>query len=429
MSDIQALRDEQDALVLRYLHRPRPELKDMILVQYSGLVERIARRFSGLESQDDLVQVGYVGLLNALGKYDPNAGVRFNTYATHLIAGEMKHYLRDRTQTIRQPAWLQELRHKVNRSVSMLQANLGRVPTVEEVAVETGISTSAVEEVFQTQEMLKLTSLDQGTNEEDGGEVDNLDSGAFCKEQLTVEDRVVLEDAMKQLRDIERDVLTLFHFDALNQTEIAHRLGISCNYVSHILRQSLGKLRRILTSENDKEVTLRQQTKTAYDDEVLDSLTGLYNETYFGTRLQEELHRSSSTEGMLGLVRIDFKGMDGLRSYYGQASVDDLLLDVSEFLKENVRRIDVVCRVGDHGFAVILCCTALSAQIVAHRMIVRFNDWASERRAPMGPVKCLLGAATYPANGQSVKALFNEATPTEAGFKAVGVNHTFDQAA
>lgn len=408
------IREEVDTLVLRYIENPRPELKDMIMVQYAGLVERIARRFSGLESHDDLVQVGYVGLLNALTKYDPSAGVRFNTYSTHLIAGEIKHYLRDRSQTIRQPAWLQELRHKVNKSNGLLQAKLGRVPTVAELAEETGVTAHAIEEVFQTQEMLKLTSLDQGVTDDESGEVDNLDSAQFCKEQLSVEDRVVLESAMKQLRDIERDVLVLFHFETLNQTEIASRLGISCNYVSHILRQSLGKLRRILTAETQKDFKLRQEI--GQDENTVCPTTGVYNEEYFYTRLQEELHRAASHNGLMGLIRVDFKGLEALRGYYGQGSVDDLLADASDFLKEAVRRIDVVCRVGDHGFGIILCATQLSADIVCHRLTQLFNDWLKSRRAPLGPIKLCLGSATYPDHATGAKALFELAEPTEVQF-------------
>jgi len=410
------IREEVDTLVLRYIENPRPELKDMIMVQYAGLVERIARRFSGLEAHDDLVQVGYVGLLNALTKYDPNAGVRFNTYSTHLIAGEIKHYLRDRSQTIRQPAWLQELRHKVNKSNGMLQARLGRVPTIDELAAETGVSAHSIEEVFQTQEMLKLTSLDQGVTDDESGEVDNLDSAQFCKEQLSVEDRVVLESAMKQLRDIERDVLVLFHFESLNQTEIAQRLSISCNYVSHILRQSLGKLRRILTAETQKDFKLRQDIGN--DEDTVDQTTGVYNEDYFFNRLQEELHRASSTSGLTGIIRVDFRGLEALRGYYGQGSVEDLLADAAEFLKENVRRIDVVCRVGEHGFGIILCATQLSAEIICSRMTHQFESWLRGRRAPSGPVKLCLGSATYPDHATSMKALFERSAPQEVVFGA-----------
>src|ERR1700722_2656149 len=110
MSESNEWYQDPESLVLRYLENPREDLKDLIIMQYAPMVERIARRFAGLEPIEDLVQVGFVGLLNALTKFDREAGVRFNTYSTYLVAGEIKHYLRDRSQTIRQPAWLQELR-------------------------------------------------------------------------------------------------------------------------------------------------------------------------------------------------------------------------------------------------------------------------------------------------------------------------------
>src|SRR4051794_21604129 len=189
MSEANDLHQDPESLVQRYLERPREDLKDLIIMQYAPMVERIARRFSGIEPYEDLVQVGFIGLLNALSKFDMEAGVRFNTYATYLVAGEIKHYLRDRSQTIRHPAWLQELRHKVNRAANVLQQTHGRQPTEREIADEIGVSESAVHEVFQTQEMLRVASLDQASQGEDDGtsEVEKLDAAAFCPEQLSVE--------------------------------------------------------------------------------------------------------------------------------------------------------------------------------------------------------------------------------------------------
>src|SRR5687768_13403008 len=143
MPDSSFTNQDGEGLVLRYLQSKQPDLKDLIMVQYSNLVERVARRFSGLEPFAELCQVGYIGLLNALSKFDPEAGVRFNTYATYLVAGEIKHYLRDRSQTIRHPAWLQELRHKVGRTGGVLQQSLGRTPTEREIAEELGVSETA----------------------------------------------------------------------------------------------------------------------------------------------------------------------------------------------------------------------------------------------------------------------------------------------
>lgn len=401
MSESLSLYQDSEGMVMRYLKDPRPDLKDLIMVQYASLVERIARRFSGIEPFEDLVQVGFIGLLNALSKFDPEAGVRFNTYATYLVAGEIKHYLRDRSQTIRHPAWLQELRHKVNRTVSVLTQSLGRTPTNREIAEEIGVSETAIQEVFQTQEMLRVASLDATVQgDDDSTEGEKLDSAAFCPEQLSVEDRVVLEQAMKQLRDLERQVLLHFHFDAMNQTEIATQLGISCNYVSHILRQSLAKLRKILSAEEQKDRLLRRQAETM-DYDVIDSATGAYTESYFRTRLEEELHRASAGELTTSLVVVNFKGLETMRQFYGEASVTDFMADAAEFLKSNVRRLDVVARHGSHGFAVILPSTGHNASVVKQRVVDNASGWMSSRFAANGPVSVEIGVAMAPRDGRN----------------------------
>jgi len=402
MSESLALHLDSEGMVLRYLRDPRPDLKDLIMVQYATLVERIARRFSGIEPYEDLVQVGFIGLLNALSKFDPDAGVRFNTYATYLVAGEIKHYLRDRSQTIRHPAWLQELRHKVNRTVSVLTQTHGRAPTPREIADELGVSETAVQEVFQTQEMLRVASLDTaGQNDDEGDtEGEKLDAAAFCPEQLSVEDRVVLEQAMQQLRELERKVLLHFHFDALNQTEIANRLGISCNYVSHILRQSLAKLRKILSAEEEKDRLLKRQAATM-DYDVIDPLTGAYTESYLKNRLEEELHRASAMDMTTSLVLVNFTGLDTMRQFYGDASVSDFMADAAEFLKSNVRRLDIVARFGKSGFAVILPSTGHGVNVVRERLVRKASSWMSGRFVSGGPVSVEIGQATAPDQGRT----------------------------
>lgn len=380
------------------------------MVQYASLVERIARRFSGIEPYEDMVQVGFIGLLNALTKFDPEAGVRFNTYATYLVAGEIKHYLRDRAQTIRQPAWLQELRHKVNRQGSLLQQSLGRNPTDREIADAVGVSEAAVHEVFQTQEMLKLGSLDAaGPNDDDGtSDVDKLDAAEFCPEQISVEDRVVLEHAMKQLRELERKVLILFHFNSLNQTEIAAQLGISCNYVSHILRQSLAKLRKILTVEEQKDRLLRRES-AELDYDVIDSQTGAYTEGYFRARLEEEAHRASADNAVLALVLVNFSGLDAMRQFYGEASVNDFLADAADFLRDSVRRLDVVARFGETGFGVILPSTTSNVALVRQRLVDKIHHWIAGRYGVTGSVEVEVSISSTPEDGRSGADLIQNA--------------------
>jgi RNA polymerase sigma-B factor len=401
-----------EQLVAQYLDDPRPDLKDMIIVHYGPMVERIARRFRGIEQQDDLTQVGYIGLLNALSKFDPTAGVRFNTYATHLVAGEIKHFLRDRSQTIRQPAWLQELRHKVQKAATMMQAKTGDAPSEREIAEHIGVSESTVREVYATQELLRVGSLDVAPmdDEDSDTDVDRLDAADFCPGQMSVEDRVVLETAMQQLRDLEREVLVMFHFDSLNQTEIAHKLGISCNYVSHILRQSLAKLRRILTEEDAMDAVLRRDEPKVRS-EVIDPVTGIYNEEHFHSRLTEEVHRLSGTGGVMSVLLIEFSGLKSLAGFYGDASVADFLTDAAEFFKDSVRSLDVVCRYGSAGFGVILPSTGPNVLQMRERIGEKCRQWLSSRIAPNGPVTVQIGYAIAPDDANTVTDLLRIADP------------------
>lgn len=395
---------ESEGLVLRYLEDPRPELRDMIMVSYTHLVERTARKFAGIEAYEDLVQVGYIGLLNALAKFDVAAGVRFNTYATYLIAGEIKHYLRDKSQTIRQPAWLQELRHKVNKASNALQSELGRVPTEREIADVVGVSVNSVHEVIVTQDLLRVGSLDSmNDSDEDGeSELDKLDGTLFSADQISVEDRVVLEGAMSQLRDLEKQVLSLFHFEAMSQTEIAGQLGISCNYVSHILRQSLSKLRKLLTAEERKDRMLRDFTG---ENEIIDPNSGAYTEAYFKNRLEEEIHRASFENLEVALVMVKFDGLEGMRKFYGEQSILDFLADAADFFRDNLRRLDIVARYGETGFAIILPSGGKNVALVRDRLFESLVGWVNGRYGSTGAVHVHIGSAVSPNDGRNSKSM------------------------
>ena len=408
MNDSISFGQDPEGLILRYLDNPRPDLKDLIIVQYSTLVERTARKFVGLEPLEDLTQVGYIGLLNALSKYDPQAGVRFNTYATYLIAGEIKHYLRDRTMTIRHPAWLQELRQKVTKTAGLLQQDLGRIPTEREIAEALEVSETAVREVFQTQEMLRVSSLDQPQMSNDADDLESSDFAQSCPEQLSLEDRLVLEAAMKKLRELERQVLTLFHYESLSQTEIASRLNISCNYVSHILRQSLAKLRKILTTEDEKDRILKK-ADSFEDQNLIDLETGAYTEKFFHARLQEELHRASAHESQLSILLVQFNGLEQLKKYYGAQSVRDLMTDASDFFRNNVRRLEIVCRYGETGFAIIFPETGPKLGTVRKRLLNKLFAWLHGRAAAGSGITLEIGQAIAPQDGRTYREIMEAA--------------------
>jgi RNA polymerase sigma-B factor len=196
----------------------------------------------------------------------------------------------------------------------------------------------------------------------------------------------------------------MFHFDAMNQTEIATKLDISCNYVSHILRQSLSKLRKILTTEETKDRMLRQQETTGEVD-VIDAASGAYTEAYFKTRLEEELHRASFEKTVVALMLVDFQGLEGLRKFYGEQSVLDFLSDAAEFFRDNVRRLDVVARYGSTGFAIILPSGGKNIQLVKDRLHNRLMDWVSGRNGSTGAILTLIGESISPVDGKGAADL------------------------
>ncbi len=406
MSETQSRSDIAEAHVLEYVRTKNPEVRDKVVSLCSDMVERIARRYSGLESQEDLVQVGYIGLLNALSLFEPSKGVRFNTYATHLVAGAIKHHLRDRSKIIREPAWLQEIRHKTNRTAAQLQQELGREATPEEIAERAELLASNVREVLATDELFRVQSLTSPAtgDDEDGDELELVDD---CQHLLSFEDKVVLERAFSGLRELEQKVLYLFHFESLSQTEIAARLKISGNYVSHIMRQSLAKLRNAITNEEHMDRVLQRQSSDL-ETGVLDDLTGAYTEEYLLRRLQEECSAAACNDGFVGFVAIRFDGLDALQRFYGPDAVGQFLTDATEFIRGSVRRLDMVGRIGGTGFGVVLPGTGAAVAVVRERLEARLLEWLNAGAAKAG-VSVMIGDAHYPLSGRNGKQVASAA--------------------
>ncbi|HEY3415389.1 MAG TPA: sigma-70 family RNA polymerase sigma factor, partial [Armatimonadota bacterium] len=151
---------EQVALFRAYRKTHDSAMRDQLVCAHLELVHSVARRFMGLgESLEDLVQEGSIGLLNAVDLFDPDRGVKFSTYACHLIIGQIQHYLRDRGRLIRQPAWVQELNTKVARATEQLFQQLGRDPQVEEIAAHLHLTEDVVQNVISARELNRVLSL------------------------------------------------------------------------------------------------------------------------------------------------------------------------------------------------------------------------------------------------------------------------------
>lgn len=238
-------------LLTEYHKKKSKDTRDKI-VQYSiSLVKRIAYGLArrSTDPVDDLIQVGSIGLVKAIEQFNPNAGAKFHTYATHLITGEIRHYLRDKTSMIRAPRELQELSFRISRLVQDLIHELGREPTDAEVAEVLQIPQDKISEAFEVDRRRTLISLDQTLTFDGTSEqllIDTLEDGSHQLKFSSDEDNIMLTTAIRQLKENLRQVVEMTFYQDLSQTEVARRLGISQMQVSRRLRTATAELQRIL---------------------------------------------------------------------------------------------------------------------------------------------------------------------------------------
>ncbi|GBC93951.1 RNA polymerase sigma factor SigF [bacterium HR15] len=406
---------DTEELVQEYCRTRDLSLRDAITVQLSGLVESIARKFIGSgEPIEDLIQEGYLGLLNALDLYDPGKGVKFTTYATHLIIGQIKHYLRDRGKIIKEPAWLQELNSKINRVVNELTAKLGQPPSIPQIAEFLGMTPKAVEEVLLTREVFKVSSLDaieeDDEDEWNGYDLEKLPVQAVQGFNLPIEERIVVESAMQRLKQIEQQVLHLFFNEGYNQTEIAHQLGISCNYVSHILRNATQKLRRIISEEewiDQQRMRARAEARGDFEARILDPQTGLYSADYLQVRLREEVQRSARYNNAVGFAIFEFVCDPRILHSLGELAIGELLLQASAIVRQAVRKADIIGRYGQAMLGVLLPYAGEHTPAVAQRVYDTLTEWlqTSFSASMAARFDVHYGWACYPSDGTEYEAI------------------------
>jgi RNA polymerase sigma-B factor len=222
--------------------------RERLVDQHIGLVEFLARRFRNRgEPLEDLVQVGTIGLLKAIERFDLDREVEFSTYATPTIVGELKRHFRDKGWAVRVPRRLQELHLELSKTVSNLGHDLGRSPTVAEIAETAGITEEEVLEGLEIAQAYNFTSLDAPIDSEDGGSTSFADQlGAEDEHLENLEYRASLAPEMQKLPEREQMIVYLRFFKGLTQSEIADRLGISQMHVSRLLNRTLAQLREAL---------------------------------------------------------------------------------------------------------------------------------------------------------------------------------------
>lgn len=234
--------DEAEVLAMFAAIGSDPGARDEIALRFQPLVEYFARRFAGRgEPVDDLVQVANIGLLNSIDRFDPDRGAQFSTYAAATIVGELKRHFRDKGWSIRVPRSLQELGLRLNQALPVLAQQLGRSPTIAELAVELGVTEEDVVEAMDAVQAYSTTSLDAPVGEEGFAPIDTLGESDPSLELL--DEWATLAPAVRDLPQRERTVLYLRFFSGLTQSEIAAQIGVSQMHVSRILSQTLERLR------------------------------------------------------------------------------------------------------------------------------------------------------------------------------------------
>ena len=229
-----------------------PTVRERLVIDYLPLVRRLCRRFdrSG-EPLDDLMQVGTIGLLKAIKKFDPKLG-SFVSYAIPVIVGEIKNYFRDHGWAVKLPRKLQRQRLAVNRAVVTLTQKLGHIPTVPEIAQDTGFSVEEVSESFELERCGKPLSLDAQYEGDDGDDVSTILDylGDKDPDLEGLVDKLDLETALGGLDSREHSIIYWKFYSGLTQTAISQRLGISQMHVSRLQRNALSKLKLTLLDQS-----------------------------------------------------------------------------------------------------------------------------------------------------------------------------------
>jgi RNA polymerase sigma-B factor len=230
-------------------HAKREELREELVVAHLNLVRFLAVKFVNRgEPLDDLVQVGTVGLLKAIDRFELDRGVEFTTYATPTIVGEIKRYFRDKGWAVKVPRRLQELNLAVNRAIDKMAIELGRSPTVGELAQKLDASDEEILEAQELGQAYNLLSLDSEVAGESEKKSQTLADtvGTTDAGLALLEDRANLERAFRVLSGRERVIIYLRFYESISQTEIAKRLNVSQMHVSRLQAKALEKLRAVL---------------------------------------------------------------------------------------------------------------------------------------------------------------------------------------
>ena len=229
------------------------KITDVQIKKYQPLVKNIAYKFKNSgEPLEDLEQVGYIGLINAINLYNRNRGIKFITYATWLISGEIRHYIRDKHQVIKIPSWMMELNKKIDEFIISYKKENNRFPSLSEISEEFNLNEEGIKEILKAREAVQIVSLDQEQRKYSSDsypKMEKIKSKNYETFKLPMEDIIALKTAFSRLKKLQRKVIYYIFEKDLTQTKTAHKLGISQRKVSRIKESALKELKEDIGRE------------------------------------------------------------------------------------------------------------------------------------------------------------------------------------
>jgi RNA polymerase sigma-B factor len=260
------LEEEAEQLFQEYKATRDTAIRDRLVLMHENLVRFLAAKFANRgEPLEDLVQVGTIGLINAIDRFEPERGTKFSTYATPTIVGEIKRHFRDRAWNLKVPRWLQELNLQVMKANEQLSQQLGRSPTIGEIAAHVGATESETLEAMELGNAYETVSLDTKLSFE--GETAPL----TLNDSIGVDDISLwkidqyddLKAAVECLDNREKMIIYLRFFHDLSQTEVAQRLNISQMHVSRLQHKALKRLKELMMNLDEDQDRARTQSASS----------------------------------------------------------------------------------------------------------------------------------------------------------------------
>lgn len=229
------------------------KITDAQITEYHPLVKSIACKFKNSgEPLEDLEQVGYIGLINAINLYNQDRGIKFITYATWLISGEIRHYIRDKHQVIKIPIWMMKLNKKIDEFVIFYRKKNNKFPSLSEISEKFNLTEEGIKEILKARETVQIVSLDQEQRKYSSDSYPNIEkirSKNYETFKLPIEDIITLKNAFSKLKKLQRKVIYYIFEKDLTQTKIARKLGITQRQVSRLKDSALKELKEDIESD------------------------------------------------------------------------------------------------------------------------------------------------------------------------------------